>query len=393
MWEAEKERGDMKEFEVDTDNLTTNNLKWTPPHDEKLIEVMVDQCREGRGMKGGFTCEEWNLLTQNMKSEFGESIFTKDMLKNRFKTLKKTYANMKAMLDLSGFGWDDTRKLVTTEPEAHPKAIQYKDKSLLDWASLAIIFGDSVVDGRDGFASNDPEPVEAGADDDIGLTQADEMDNVFENGLEDNDVSVCNARKRQFSSVSTSRHTAKNRANTSRVIIGAVETIANGFSKFANKRSKERLSVDKCIRNLAELGLPSGLFYKALRFLENERKTEFFVALPPMDRDGWRVAKEPNRHLKADHCEFTQTKKHGKMEILQLQQKRKEWKCLLETEQMPELTVTPHLEGSSIACVTLMLLEAVLLLIKLQRHFGLDLITDVSGSQQSLDGRPLVKLR
>lgn len=65
----------------------------------------------------------------------------------------------------------------------------------------------------------------------------------------------------------------------------------------------------------------------------------------------------------------------------------------LETEQMPELTVTPHLEGSSIACVTLMLLEAVLLLIKLQRHFGLDLITDVSGSQQSLDGRPLVKLR
>lgn len=81
------------------------------------------------------------------------------------------------------------------------------------------------------------------------------------------------------------------------------------------------------------------------------------------------------------------------MEILQLQQKRDEWKCLLETEQMPELTFTPHLEGSSIASVTLMPLEAVLLLIKLQRHFGLDLITDVSGSQQSLDGRPLVKLR
>ncbi|RWR92047.1 putative nuclease HARBI1 [Cinnamomum micranthum f. kanehirae] len=227
---------------------------------------MVDQCREGRGIKGGFTCEGWNLLTWNMKSEFGES-FTKDKLKNRFKTLKKTYASMKAMLDLSRFGWDDTRKMVTAEPEvwkqylaAHPKAIQYKGKSLPDWASLAIIFEDSVADGRDGFASNDPEPVEAEADDDIGLTQADEMNNVFENGLEDNDVLV---------------------------IIGAVETIANGFSEYANKHFKERPSVDKCISNLAELGLPSGLYYKALRLLENERKAEFFVALPPMDREGW----------------------------------------------------------------------------------------------------------
>ncbi|XXG76208.1 hypothetical protein AAC387_Pa08g0612 [Persea americana] len=40
-----------------------------------------------------------------------------------------------------------------------------------------IIFGDSVADGRDGFASNNPEPVEVEADDDIGFTQANEMDN------------------------------------------------------------------------------------------------------------------------------------------------------------------------------------------------------------------------
>ena len=87
----------------DNSGVLPENLKWTPPYDEKLIEVMVDQCREVHGIKGGFTCEGWNLLTRKMKSEFGES-FTEDKLKNRFKTLKKTYANMKAMLDLSGFG-------------------------------------------------------------------------------------------------------------------------------------------------------------------------------------------------------------------------------------------------------------------------------------------------
>lgn len=51
-----------------------------------------------------------------MKSQFGDTSM-KDKLKNRFKTLKKTYKIMKAMLDLSGLGWDDTRKMVTAEPE------------------------------------------------------------------------------------------------------------------------------------------------------------------------------------------------------------------------------------------------------------------------------------
>ena len=51
-----------------------------------------------------------------MKTQYGD-FFSKDKLKNRFKTLKKTYADLKAMLDLSGFGWDDARKMVTAEPQ------------------------------------------------------------------------------------------------------------------------------------------------------------------------------------------------------------------------------------------------------------------------------------
>ena len=45
------------------------------------------------------------------------AFFSKDKLKNRFKTLKKTYGDLKAMLDLSGFGWNDTRKMVIAEPD------------------------------------------------------------------------------------------------------------------------------------------------------------------------------------------------------------------------------------------------------------------------------------
>ncbi|RWR90744.1 putative nuclease HARBI1 [Cinnamomum micranthum f. kanehirae] len=55
-----------------------------------------------------------------------------------------------------------------------------KGKSLPDWASLAIIFGDSVADGRDEFASNDPELVEAEADDDKGSLLCFKMDEDME---------------------------------------------------------------------------------------------------------------------------------------------------------------------------------------------------------------------
>ncbi|XXG79650.1 hypothetical protein AAC387_Pa09g0677 [Persea americana] len=117
-----------------------------------------------------------------MKTQYGD-FFSKDKLKNRFKTLKKTYADLKAMLDLSGFGWDDARKMVIVEPQvwkeyvvAHPKAAHYKNKTFPDWASLAIIFGDSVADGRDGFASNDPEPIEMVAKEEM---QPNDMDNAI----------------------------------------------------------------------------------------------------------------------------------------------------------------------------------------------------------------------
>ncbi|RWR92102.1 Myb/SANT-like domain-containing protein [Cinnamomum micranthum f. kanehirae] len=268
------------------------NLKWTPLQDDTLIQLMLDQCKDGRNIKGGFTCEGWNLLTKEMKTQYGD-FFSKDKLKNRFKTLKKTYGDLKAMLDLSGFGWDDTRKMVTAEPQvwkeyvaAHPKAAHYKNKTFPDWASLAIIFGDSVADGRDGFASNDPEPIETQAEEE---TQTDDMDNAYEeNAYEDIDVSIgTNRRQRQMSTAMTSRHTVRNRSNMGQALITAVETIANAMSDYANKRAKERPDMDKCIAALHDVGLPNVIYFKALNVIEIERKAEFFLALPPGDREPW----------------------------------------------------------------------------------------------------------
>ncbi|RWR88120.1 L10-interacting MYB domain-containing protein isoform X2 [Cinnamomum micranthum f. kanehirae] len=204
---------------MESQNTTNNfaplpkNLKWTPLQDDTLIQLMLHQCKDGRSIKGGFTCEG------------------KDKLKNRFKTLNKTYGDLKAVLDLSGFGWDDTKKMVTAEPQVWKEYVA---------ASLAIIFGDSVADGRDGLASNDPEPIETQAEEE---TQADDMDNAYEDyAYEDIDVSIgTNRMQRQMSIAMTSRHIVRNRSNMGQALITAVETIANAMSDYANKRAKKRL--------------------------------------------------------------------------------------------------------------------------------------------------------
>ena len=117
---------------------------------------------------------------------------------------------------------------------------------------MAIIFGDSVADGRDGFASNDPEPIEMVAEEE---KQPNDMDNAYEdNAYEDIDESIgTNRRQRQMSTAMTSRHVVRNRPNMGQALISAVETIANAMSDYANKRAKERSDMDKCIEALRDL--------------------------------------------------------------------------------------------------------------------------------------------
>lgn len=48
-------------------------------------------------------------MPEEMRKEFGHE-FLKDKLKNRLKTIKKQFSILKALLNGSGFGWDDCRK-------------------------------------------------------------------------------------------------------------------------------------------------------------------------------------------------------------------------------------------------------------------------------------------
>ena len=94
--------------------VSPRNMKWTNEHDDVLLHIILEMRKEGKVITRRFTSEGWALITKEMQTKLGPQ-FSKDKLKNRMKSFKKWYSAMKAMLYLSGFGWDEERKKVTAE--------------------------------------------------------------------------------------------------------------------------------------------------------------------------------------------------------------------------------------------------------------------------------------
>ncbi|KAG5572115.1 hypothetical protein H5410_061881, partial [Solanum commersonii] len=96
-------------------------------------------------------------------------------MKNRMMTLKKIYATMKRMSQHSGFGWNEETRKVDVEDDVweqylavHPKNSKYRMKTLPNHNTLALFFGDTVADGRNGCEINDVEDFQSEfTDDDI----------------------------------------------------------------------------------------------------------------------------------------------------------------------------------------------------------------------------------
>ncbi|XXG43091.1 hypothetical protein AAC387_Pa01g3206 [Persea americana] len=161
------------------DKATSRNMKWTDAHDDVLLRIMLEMRKEGKCIPGGFTSEGWGFITKEMQTKYGPK-FSKDKLKNRFKSLKKWYSSMKSMLNLNGFEWDKERKKIIAEDKlwddyiaAHPRHNIYRSRRMPDYLIMCKIFGDSIVNGQEEMATNDiarsPPSIHNDALDDNGM--------------------------------------------------------------------------------------------------------------------------------------------------------------------------------------------------------------------------------
>lgn len=87
---------------------------WTPPMDRCFIDLLLEQAKKGNKLGPTFITHAWNDMTVSFNKTF-KSHHDKDVLKNRYKHLRRQFKDVNKLLQESGFSWDDTRDMIAAE--------------------------------------------------------------------------------------------------------------------------------------------------------------------------------------------------------------------------------------------------------------------------------------
>ncbi|KAI3946695.1 hypothetical protein MKW98_003258 [Papaver atlanticum] len=82
---------------------------WTPQMDQLFIELMVEQVLDRKLLDGQFSKSAWGNI---------------DVLRNRMKTLKKSFNVVSSIRGQSGFCWNKTKEIATAPDDVWERHIK-----------------------------------------------------------------------------------------------------------------------------------------------------------------------------------------------------------------------------------------------------------------------------
>ncbi|KAL5560952.1 hypothetical protein UlMin_030699 [Ulmus minor] len=270
-----------------TSSSSRSRTYWQPPMDRYFIDLLLKQVQKGSMIDGVFRKLAWVEMIGLFNTKFGFN-YDMDVLKNRYKTLRRQYNVLKNLLDLEGFAWDDKREMVTADDfvwqdyvKAHTDARQFMTRPVPYYKDLCVIF-DPSFDEREYSSGQDLDQ------------QVDEDTPRGSVSSEEHGSNVKSQRnKRQLENSSHPAHSKKSRdedegmASTIREMVVAVSSLSDKRRNDDNSISIE--SVVEAVQALPEMD--EDLVLDACDFLEDEKKAKTFMALDVKLRKKWLLRK------------------------------------------------------------------------------------------------------
>ncbi|XWS58224.1 hypothetical protein CRYUN_Cryun08bG0016300 [Craigia yunnanensis] len=143
---------------MSSDGTRTN---WTPTMERYFIDLMLDQMHRGNRLGHTFNKQAWTDMLSIFNAKFGCK-YDRDTLKSHFTNLWKQYNDVKNLLEQNEFSWDDIRKSVVAPPhgwnayvKGQPDAQMYRNRPLMNFNDLCLIFAYTQADGRYSRSSHD----------------------------------------------------------------------------------------------------------------------------------------------------------------------------------------------------------------------------------------------
>ena len=86
-----------------------SKIDWTPAMDRYFVKLLLDQLKKGNKVCNTFKKQAWNDMLTLFNGKFGPK-YGKSFLKHRFKKLLKYYIDVKSLLEVKGFSWDEIQQ-------------------------------------------------------------------------------------------------------------------------------------------------------------------------------------------------------------------------------------------------------------------------------------------
>lgn len=84
--------------------------------DRHVIDLLLDQTLRGNKLGQTFITQAWTVMVAHFNANF-QSNYEKDVLKNRYKYLRKQFNEIRNILKQDGFSWDEAKEMITADDQ------------------------------------------------------------------------------------------------------------------------------------------------------------------------------------------------------------------------------------------------------------------------------------
>ncbi|XP_012082833.1 L10-interacting MYB domain-containing protein isoform X1 [Jatropha curcas] len=311
---------DVHQAAANATGSTANNRTrtyWQPPMDRYFIDLMLEHMQKGNQIDGVFRKQAWMDMITSFNAKFGFN-YDVDVLKNRYKTLRRQHNVIKNLLELPGFAWNDTRQMVTADDyvwqdyiKTHTDARQFMTRPVPYYKDLCMICSDQNFDESDCFSAqclelqNDfqevkfPRASQSSQSPAASISIEEEFDDMFESiHTASRNIVLSGNKKRELENQSNSDYSKRARGKEEGMA-SALREMATAVSSLSDKRQDEisnSFSIENVIKAVQALpDMDEDLILDACDFLEDDMKAKTFMALDVKLRKRWLI-----RKLRAD---------------------------------------------------------------------------------------------
>ncbi|KAF8398002.1 hypothetical protein HHK36_016928 [Tetracentron sinense] len=282
-------------------------VDWTSTMDHCFVELMLDQVHKGNKIGHTFKKKAWAHMITLFNTKF-EFEYDKDILKNRYKSLRRQYNSLKILLGQSGFSWDETQQMVTADDhvwddyvKAHPNVRVYRNKIIPYYNGLCVICGGVICGDATGDKRCSRKKKMGGVSGGLQSMVMPvpcrvPMDDAHEESSHSGgDKNISNQQNKHLSKMpSTSQHSNKRARRTDNDMEDALREMAVAVTSLTNKKEENDnpTSTENVIDVLQAItGIDEDLLLDACDFLEDEKRAKMFLALDARLRKKWLVRK------------------------------------------------------------------------------------------------------